>query len=254
MTLLTFTVSVPALRPPSCGNGVKEEYCNKRASSFQVGIFYCALYIIAVGTGGTKPNISTLGAGQFDDFEPKERTQKLSFFNWWMFSIFFGTLFSNTIFIYIQDNVGWSLGYGLPTVGLLFSVLVFLLGTPLYRHKVAAESPLTRIGQVLVAAIRKWKVPVPNDPKELHELSLEDYAKTRKFRINYTPSLRLILCTIYLFNIQFFFLYYLISLFRIDVILVRSFKHNIHIHNHCESVTPQKVSFTLKNELCTFNM
>ncbi|XP_062149159.1 protein NRT1/ PTR FAMILY 5.2-like isoform X2 [Alnus glutinosa] len=192
MTLLTFTVSVPALRPPSCGNGVKEEYCNKRASSFQVGIFYCALYIIAVGTGGTKPNISTLGAGQFDDFEPKERTQKLSFFNWWMFSIFFGTLFSNTIFIYIQDNVGWSLGYGLPTVGLLFSVLVFLLGTPLYRHKVAAESPLTRIGQVLVAAIRKWKVPVPNDPKELHELSLEDYAKTRKFRIDYTPSLRLL--------------------------------------------------------------
>ncbi|XP_059433084.1 protein NRT1/ PTR FAMILY 5.2-like [Corylus avellana] len=192
MTLLTLAVSVPALRPPSCSNGIKEEYCNKRASSLQVGIFYCALYIIAVGTGGTKPNISTMGADQFDDFEPKERTQKLSFFNWWMFSIFFGTLFSNTIVIYIQDNVGWSLGYGLPTVALLFSVLVFLVGTPLYRHKVAAESPLTRIGQVLVAAIRKWKVPVPNDPKELHELSLEDYAKTRKFRIDHTPSQRLL--------------------------------------------------------------
>ncbi|XP_017984358.1 PREDICTED: protein NRT1/ PTR FAMILY 5.2 [Theobroma cacao] len=190
MSLLTLAVSVPALRPPSCGQGIKEENCHKRASDFQEGIFYCALYIIAIGTGGTKPNISTMGADQFDDFEPKERVQKLSFFNWWMFSIFFGTLFSSTFLIYIQDNVGWSLGYGLPTIGLLVSVLVFLVGTPFYRHKLPLGSPFTRIFQVLVAAVRKWNVPVPSDPKELHELSLEDYSKSTKSRIDYNPSLR----------------------------------------------------------------
>ncbi|MBA0758464.1 hypothetical protein Gotri_021457 [Gossypium trilobum] len=190
MCLLTLVVSVPALRPPSCGHGYKAINCNKRASGFQKGIFYCALYIIAVGTGGTKPNISTMGADQFDDFEPKERVQKLSFFNWWMFSIFFGTLFSNTFLIYIQDNVGWSLGYGIPTIGLLVSVLVFLVGTPFYRHKLPLGSPFTRIFQVLVAAVRKWNMPVPTDPKELHELSLEEYSKSKQFRIDYTPSLR----------------------------------------------------------------
>ncbi|GMY06331.1 protein NRT1/ PTR FAMILY 5.2-like [Fagus crenata] len=190
MSLLTLAVSLPALRPPSCGHEVKEEDCNKPASSLQVGIFFFALYIIAVGTGGTKPNISTMGADQFDDFEPKERTHKLSFFNWWMFSIFFGTLFSNTFLIYIQDNVGWAVGYGLPTIGLLFSVLVFLVGSPFYRHKAPLGSPFTRITKVLVAVIRKWKVTVPNDPKELYELSSEDYAKNGKFRIEYTPSLR----------------------------------------------------------------
>ncbi|MBA0821981.1 hypothetical protein Goarm_018804 [Gossypium armourianum] len=190
MLLVTLAVSVPALRPPSCGHGIKEEACNKRASDLQKGVFYCALYIIAIGTGGTKPNISTMGADQFDDFEPKERVQKLSFFNWWMFSIFFGTLFSNTFLIYIQDNVGWSLGYGLPTAGLLVSVMVFLVGTPHYRHKLALGSPLTTIFRVLVAAVRKWNVPVPSDPKELHELSLEEYTKSKKFRIEYTHSLR----------------------------------------------------------------
>lgn len=194
MCLLTLAVSMPALRPPSCGNGVKEEDCTRKASALQVGIFYGALYIIAVGTGGTKPNISTMGADQFDDFDTKERNQKLSFFNWWMFSIFFGTLFSNTFLIYIQDNVGYSLGYGLPTIGLLVSVLVFLVGTRFYRHKVPSDqSPTTRIVKALVAAIRKWHVPVPSDPKELHELSLEDYAEKGKLRIEYTPLLRLIL-------------------------------------------------------------
>ena len=187
MSLLTLAVSLPALRPPSCGH---EAYCDKQASHFQKGVFYTALYIIALGTGGTKPNISTMGADQFDNFEPKERAQKLSFFNWWMFSIFFGTLFSNTFLIYIQDNVGWALGYGLPTIGLAVSILVFLIGTRFYRHKLPSGSPLTRIVMVLVAAMRNWKATLPNDPKELYELSLEDYAKSGKFRIDHTPSLR----------------------------------------------------------------
>lgn len=190
MSLLTLSVSLPALRPPTCGHEIKDSDCHKRATKLQVGIFYAALYIIAIGTGGTKPNISTMGAEQFDDFESKERIQKLSFFNWWMFSIFFGTLFSNTFLIYIQDKVGWAVGYGLPTIGLAFSLMVFLIGTPFYRHKLPSGSPVPRIAKVLVAAIRKWKLPLPNDPKELHELSLEQYAKSKKFRIDHTPALR----------------------------------------------------------------
>ncbi|XP_028765519.1 protein NRT1/ PTR FAMILY 5.2-like [Neltuma alba] len=190
MCLLTLTVSLPALRPPPCGEGVIEEEDCQKASSLQVGMFFLALYIIAVGTGGTKPNISTMGADQFDNFEPKEKSQKLSFFNWWMFSIFFGTLFSTTFLVYIQDNVSWSLGYGFPTAGLAFSVMVFLVGTPFYRHKLPSGSPLTRMVQVVMASIRKWKVHVPEDPKDLHELSMNEYASKGRYRMDHTSSLR----------------------------------------------------------------
>ena len=107
-----------------------------------------------------------------------------------MFSIFFGTLFSNTFLVDIQDKVGWILGHGLHTLGLAISVSLFLVGTPFYRHKRPSGRPFTRIFRVLVAAVRKWKVPVPNDPKELHELSLDWYAKSRTFRIDHAPSLR----------------------------------------------------------------
>ncbi|KAH0633907.1 hypothetical protein KY290_037352 [Solanum tuberosum] len=191
MCLVTLSVTLKSLRPPSCGKGIKDIDCPKRASSFQIGIFYCALYIIAIGTGGTKPNISTMGADQFDDFEPKEKFQKLSFFNWWMFSIFLGTLFSNTFLVYLQDNVGPGVGYSLPTAGLAVSIMVFLLGTRYYRHKTPSGSPFTRIAQVVVAAARKWKVVVPNDPKELHEMSYEEYASSPGIvRIDHTTSLR----------------------------------------------------------------
>ncbi|XP_059447880.1 protein NRT1/ PTR FAMILY 5.2-like [Corylus avellana] len=188
MSLLTFTVSLPSLRPPSCSQ-TNMENC-KNASTLQLAVFYGALYTLAVGTGGTKPNISTIGADQFDDFNPKEKAHKLSFFNWWFFSIFLGTFFANTVLVWIQDNIGWTLGYGLPTLGLAISIAIFLAGSPFYRHKVPAGSPFTRMAKVIVAAIRKWRVRIPDDPKELYELDLEEYAKKGKFRIDFTPTLR----------------------------------------------------------------
>ncbi|XP_057547006.1 protein NRT1/ PTR FAMILY 5.2-like isoform X1 [Amaranthus tricolor] len=188
MLLLTLSVSIPGLKPPPC-NEAQLTNC-KKASPLQLGVFYGALYTLAIGTGGTKPNISTFGADQFDDFEPKEKAQKISFFNWWMFSIFFGTLFSNTILVYIQDNVGWSLGYGLPTLGLAISISIFIGGTPFYRHRLPSGSPFTKMAKVIVAAIRNRKTPLPSDPKKMYELDLDDYTSHGKFRMESTSSLR----------------------------------------------------------------
>ncbi|KAK9087807.1 hypothetical protein Syun_030201 [Stephania yunnanensis] len=188
MILLTLTVSLHSLRPPPCH---EEDVTKcKQASPLQLGVFFTSLYILSIGTGGTKPNISTIGADQFDEFDPKEKAHKLSFFNWWMFSIFFGTLFANTFLVYLQDNVGWTLGYGLPTAGLAISIVIFIAGTPFYRHRRPTGSPFTRMARVIVAALRKWRAPVPSDPKELYELDLEEYSQKGKFRIDSTPSLR----------------------------------------------------------------
>ncbi|KAF3780494.1 NRT1-PTR FAMILY 1-3 protein [Nymphaea thermarum] len=186
MVLVTLSVSIPSLKPPSCQN--QDSGC--RAGSLQVAVFMVGLYIVAVGTGGTKPNISTMGADQFDDFEPKERKQKLSFFNWWMFSIFFSTIFANSFLVYIQDNVGWALGYGIPTIGLILAILVFFVGSPFYRHQRTSDSPFAKMAKVIVAAIRKRMVPLPTDPRDLHELQEEEYAKSGQFQVKSTSSLQ----------------------------------------------------------------
>jgi dipeptide/tripeptide permease len=188
MSMLTLSVSLPSLKPPEC-HEMDVTKC-KEASTLQLVVFYGALYTLAVGTGGTKANISTIGADQFDEFDTKEKKHKLSFFNWWMFSIVFGTLLANSVLVYIQDNVGWTLGYALPTLGLGISIIIFLVGTPFYRHKLPAGSPFTKMAKVIVAAIKKWNVPIPSDPKELYELDLEEYAKKGNVRIDSTPTLR----------------------------------------------------------------
>ncbi|AQK65155.1 Protein NRT1/ PTR FAMILY 5.2 [Zea mays] len=193
MILVTLSVSLPALRPTKCGAGTADPSCLQQATSAQLGVFFLGLYILAVGTGGTKPNISTIGADQFDDTHPRERGHKLSFFNWWMFSIFFGTLFANTVLVYIQDNVGWAVGYALPTLGLAVSIAIFTAGTPFYRHKPpTSESPFAKMARVIVACARKLPVAVPVDPRDLHELDDGYYAKKNAAPLPHTPHLNVL--------------------------------------------------------------
>lgn len=128
---------------------------------------------------------------------------KLSFFNWWFFSIFLGTLFAFTVLVYLQDNVGWAIGYGIPTIGLVISVAIFLVGTPFYRHKVPQGSSFLKMARVLVAAVKKWRLKLPSEPKELHELDLGVYEKKRNFRIDSTNSMRLVR------KILFYFIFFL---------------------------------------------
>ncbi|KAF7088001.1 hypothetical protein CFC21_091158 [Triticum aestivum] len=184
MMLLTLAVTVGALKPPPC----VDKLCPS-PSALQVGVYFGGLYIVALGNGGTKPNISTMGADQFDDFDAREKTHKLSFFNWWMFTIFTGILFSSTVLVYLQDNVSWSVGYGIPTLGLVVSIVIFLVGTPMYRHKVPQGSAITRIGKVLASALCKQRLPLPANADELHELEQEAYTRKHKFRMESTNDM-----------------------------------------------------------------
>ncbi|MFS7975435.1 putative proton-dependent oligopeptide transporter family [Helianthus anomalus] len=131
-----------------------------------------------------------MGADQFGDFEPKERTHKLTFFNSWVFSIFFGTLFSDTFLVYIEDTMDWRLGYGILTLILLVAIVAFVFGTHIYLHKPRVKSPLTRMVKVLVTTAKKWNTSVPVNPNELHELSLDHYACPLKYRIDHSLSVK----------------------------------------------------------------
>ncbi|CAN6705335.1 unnamed protein product [Malus baccata var. baccata] len=185
MMLLTMAVSLKSFKP-GCTNGV----CNK-ASTSQIAFFYISLYTIAIGSGGTKPNISTFGADQFDDFDPYEKQLKASFFNWWMFSSFLGALVATLGLVYIQENLGWGLGYGIPTVGLVLSLFIFYFGAPMYRHKVSkTKSPARDFIQVPIAAYKNRNLQLLSNQSELHEFEPQYYVNSGKRQMYHTPIFR----------------------------------------------------------------
>eukprot|EP01018_Ginkgo_biloba_P018728 Gb_24626 [translate_table: standard] len=153
---LTVSVSLPFLRPPPCNN-FSSNSC-PQASIFQIGVLFFSLYSVALGQGGHKPCLQAFGADQFDDEDPTERKYKSSFFNWWFFSQCSGSLLAVSLLTYIQDNIGWGVGFGIPALSMAVALSVFLCGTNYYRHKLLGVRPFTQFMRVFVAAIRKWNV------------------------------------------------------------------------------------------------
>ncbi|KAI5067253.1 hypothetical protein GOP47_0017781 [Adiantum capillus-veneris] len=162
MILLTVGASLSSLRPPPCDIALHPETCLP-SSKHDLAFLYAGLYTIALGTGGIKANVSSFGADQFDDNDEKEKKLKSSFFNWFYFAINLGALFAITVLVYIEDQKGFSWGFGIPTVICFLSIVIFLFGIPTYRHKLVSGSALTRFAQVLVASIRQKNAVVPDE-------------------------------------------------------------------------------------------
>ncbi|ERN11101.1 hypothetical protein AMTRI_Chr04g181130 [Amborella trichopoda] len=185
MAALTLSASVAAFKPPSCIGSV----CPS-PSPFQYAFFHCGLYLIALGAGGIKPCVSSFGADQFDDTNPMERVKKCSFFNWFYFSISVGSLVSSSLIVWIQDNAGWGLGFGIPTVFMVLAIGSFLAGTVIYRFQKPGRNPLTRTCQVVVASVRKLNIKVPDDSSLLFEVPDNNSAIQGSRKLEHTDEFK----------------------------------------------------------------
>jgi peptide/histidine transporter 3/4 len=97
-----------------------------------------------------------------------ERVTKASFFNWYYFSINIGSLLSGTVIVWVQENIGWGVGFAVPMVFMVFGLAAFVAGRKVYRYKKLSGSPLTRVAQVVVAAVRNCHLQLPEDTSALH--------------------------------------------------------------------------------------
>lgn len=154
--LLTLSAVLPPFSS-DCQSATSVSTCSP--PQLQVIFFFFSLYLVAFAQGGHKPCVQAFGADQFDAQDPQEYKAKSSFFNWWYFSLCFGTMTTLLILTYIQDNLNWGLGFGIPCIVMAFALVIFLLGTTTYRFSIRSDekSPIVRIGRVFVKAARNWR-------------------------------------------------------------------------------------------------
>ncbi|KAH7568240.1 hypothetical protein JRO89_XS07G0265100 [Xanthoceras sorbifolium] len=160
--LLTLSTMLPASTTTfDCQNTNNITLCTSPPDhQFQVILFLFSIYLVAVAQSGHRPCVQALGADQFDEQDPEECKIKSSFFNWWGFGICLGALSTRLILNYIQDNLSWALGFGIPCIVMVVALSIFLLGTKTYRFSIKRDvkSPFERIGLVFVAAARNWRI------------------------------------------------------------------------------------------------
>ncbi|WMV56369.1 hypothetical protein MTR67_049754 [Solanum verrucosum] len=153
IVLLALTSTIDTLRPQQlCTNG--SGICMS-PTKLQFAFLYGGIALASIGLGGMRTNIATIGANQFRD----SKYQNM-FFNWFFFTMYIGTVIGATVIVYIEDNVSWKFGYFVCVAVNFVGLVVFLSGSRFYHYAKLEGSPFTSLAHVIVATIRKRKLPI----------------------------------------------------------------------------------------------
>uniref|UniRef100_A0ACD6A2L3 Uncharacterized protein n=2 Tax=Avena sativa TaxID=4498 RepID=A0ACD6A2L3_AVESA len=202
--LLAVQAHLPQLRPPACdmmaaaasssssGAGQCEEVGGVKA-----GIFFAALYLVALGSGCLKPNIIAHGADQFrrgggggDDVGAGKRLS--SYFNAAYFSFCVGEMVALTLLVWVQTRSGMDVGFGVSAGAMGIGLVSLVAGVFFYRNKPPQGSICTPIAKVFVAAVTQRKQVCPSSTNGMqpfsgthaHEMHLDttNIRRINKFR------------------------------------------------------------------------
>ncbi|XP_054810126.1 protein NRT1/ PTR FAMILY 2.13 isoform X2 [Prosopis cineraria] len=129
---VTLTAWLPNLHPPPCTpEQLAQSQCVK-ANNTHLGVLILGLCFLTIGSAGIRPCSIPFGVDQFDPTTD-------------------------------EDSVSWAIGFGIPTLCMFFSIVMFFIGTRIYVHVKPEGSIFSGIAEVLVAAYRKRHVELPGD-------------------------------------------------------------------------------------------
>ncbi|KAK1416854.1 hypothetical protein QVD17_25971 [Tagetes erecta] len=155
--LLWLTTIIPQLKPRHCNDDQLTETC-KPPTTFQFGFLIIAFMFISIGGGGVKPCSLAFGAEQIDNTKnPNNKRTLESFFGWYYAFAMIAILVAYTAIVYIQDHAGWKIGFGVPIILALLSVILFFVASPLYVKTRVEKSIFTSLVQVIVVAYKNRK-------------------------------------------------------------------------------------------------
>lgn len=127
-------------------------------SIHDINMLYLSMFLVIVGNGFFKPNISTLLGNLYND--PEYKALKDSGYNIFYMGINVGAFICNFFGAALYNMLGWGAAFFAAGVGMFIGIIIFWIGTRHYKHadviKPVSEKdmPLLKIfGYILVPSI-----------------------------------------------------------------------------------------------------
>lgn len=166
--LLWSTSIIPQTRPPPCDQDSAKHICNP-PTFLQSSVLCFSLGLISIGAGGIRSSSLAFGANQLEneDFQENCSGVSESYFSWYYAVYSFSCLIGLTCVVYIQDNMGWKIGFAVPIVLVMIGTCFFFLGSPLYVKVQTKPNLLTGFVQVVTASYKNRCFKLPSDTTNL---------------------------------------------------------------------------------------
>lgn len=186
LSMMTIQAHTDSLLPKPCGKSSCVE------GSVAV-YFYVTLCLLALGVSGVRGSLPPLGAEQFDTKDPKEAKRLASYFNWLLLSTVTGASIGVTVVVWVatnKNNHNWWKGFLITAVATFVGFVFLVVGKPFYRLEVPKDSPLVRVAQVIVVAIKNRGLSYPESPSEFYEINEKEYSESTAPKIAHTQQFR----------------------------------------------------------------
>ncbi|XP_061336538.1 protein NRT1/ PTR FAMILY 1.2-like [Gastrolobium bilobum] len=154
--LFWLTAMIPELSP-SCDQFTKR--CSSPTTT-QLAFLYSSLGLMSIGAGGVRASSLAFGIDQLDR-KDKDVGVIESYFNWSYALTAVAILIGMTNLVYIQENFGWKVGFGVPVVLMFMSMVSFFLASSLYVKLEAKGNVISGCARVVIASYRNRHLSLP---------------------------------------------------------------------------------------------
>ncbi|KAL7232463.1 hypothetical protein ACSBR2_010484 [Camellia fascicularis] len=120
---------------------------------------FWSLYMISIGQGGYNPSLQAFGADQLENEEDelpctkndRKSDKKSLFFQWWYFGVCSGSLLGVSLMSYVQEMLGWGMGFAIPTIAMVTSIAIFSSGSRFYTYKQVKRADVKSLESIVHA-------------------------------------------------------------------------------------------------------
>jgi solute carrier family 15 (peptide/histidine transporter), member 3/4 len=175
MLLFWLTAMIPNLSP--CDQFTMS---GNSPTTPQLAFLYSSLCLIAIGAGGVRASSLPFGIDQLD----KEKDAGIieGYFNWTYALTAAAVLIGTTILAYIQENFGWIIGFGVPVIFMLISLVSHFLASSIYVKMEPKGNVISECARVVVASYRNRNLNLPSSNVSDGSMYYCDNAPSDKFR------------------------------------------------------------------------
>ncbi|XP_074312537.1 protein NRT1/ PTR FAMILY 1.2-like [Silene latifolia] len=161
MLVIWMTTFFPNAKPPPCDTLTTN--CQSPTTG-QYAFLVFGFILLSIGAGGTRPCSQVFGADQLNTRKNANNNNSMEIFlNWYYMCSSVSIIIALTVIVYIQEHLGWMIGFGVPVVLMFLATLFFLLASPFYVKVKGNTNLLTGLVQVIVAAFLNRKMNL-SDP------------------------------------------------------------------------------------------
>ncbi|KAK0571575.1 hypothetical protein LWI29_018324 [Acer saccharum] len=134
----------------------------EKQTTYQYILLYASFGFMSIGAGGIRASSIAFGADQLINKEDnlKKAGVLQSYFGWYNVAITVSYIVAVTCIVYIQDHLGWTVGFGIPVVLMFLSAISFFFASPLYVKDKPNTNLLASLAQVVVASYRNRHINI----------------------------------------------------------------------------------------------